>query len=194
MRDKLPKFITNLVTISFILTAVIGCSITVFKHFRDERREEEQRMKNSIIAEYKLFREDVKSINLEADSFTEKLGNILSYDVNLSKNGAVLQDLFAEFEDFIDENTKKYEILHTYCPGNKYESATIIAGCKSYLMTSETLHNSYLKNIENTNERIKTFNQMNKDDNRKYSDIEEIVSQNYTEYVDYDKDGEYSGK
>ena len=95
-------------------------------------------------------------------------------------------DLLNKYEENYKTVASHIEEIDKQCK-NDYEDSRIDIMCKSYKMLYEEITNIYVSNLTKYNNNIKNYNQTLGTTYEEFTMIQ-------TEYIDYDKDGNYLGK
>lgn len=98
------------------------------------------------------------------------------------------ESYIALLNDYNEKMTEIAEYVENIEPRCKkeYEEARINVICMSYSRLYEDAVNAYVKNLSDYNTKIETYNQTSETKYDKYKML-------YTENIDFDKDGIYSG-
>lgn len=93
--------------------------------------------------------------------------------------------LLTDYNEKITKITEYVKNIEPRCK-KEYEEARVNVICMSYSRLYEDAINAYVKNLNDYNTKIETYNQTS---DKKYDKYRML----HAEYVDYDKDGVYSG-
>jgi hypothetical protein len=152
------------------------------------------------------------SINKKEQMLIDNVDIIKSNYAKFISNTADSDDIIKELEDLMkkfdngtyedehdefvkvlkkyDENIKYVESIvkdmESRCK-YKYEDAVVTLLCKGYDIIYEETINLYISNINKYNNKLTTYN-------KTASKTYELHKLIYTNYIDYDNDGEYEGK
>ena len=156
----------------------------------------------------------IQNINKESELNSKRMIAIQQINNSLSKNitdynGARSTLSFRVKETYTDNLNEKYQLiinqldkeenylknaksnvvnLDEKCNGKMYSNAGINEICMGYKIYYEEIVNVFINDINQVNSIIDKYNEKNTNTLNKYT------SQEFNNYIDYNKDGNYSGK
>lgn len=140
-----------------------------------------------ILERYKVFTEDASNYNEMKDQFEDKVLGIsvlTEIDDNYEAYVNYLEEYIGSM-DKIDEDSKELKEL---CINHTYKDENAIKNCARFVLAYETAYNLLVNGLKEYNTLITNYNET-------YPDTaKNVVEDKYTNYIDFNGDGNYVGK
>lgn len=153
----------------------------------------------NILEDNRKTNEKMEKIQIIKTNFDEKIND---YNKNRSSIRSIVDDIVVDkFEGAYDtvnlllkkEESTVLEVkdyvsqLDKYCNGKVYPDSYVNSFCLEYKINYEEMVNVFLEDVKNVNGIIEKYNSS-------YDKELKIYSGKIEKYIDYNKDGSYSGK
>ena len=184
MKKKIRIISCILGVVCLLSGMVIGVSRLIKDYKQDVENTKQMIVK--INDETQKFEEKIEEYNKSLTKFI-KLLNESNYYEKIMKNNKQMVTLLDEITAQINE-INSFEIAKSECL-KKYADGKVTRACNSYSNTYEKSINIYVDITKAYNNLITKCNDLFNDDKNI-----ELYTSTITEYIDYDKDGEFSGK
>ena len=175
---------TLIIIISIIVViAIVASSVMIYLKI-DSNNKKQKEIEKNIVSKYETFREKVEDFNsqkkvytlqVEADMYTETLGNYDKWLEEVNKYTDTLENIEKE-SDYLKEN----------CIDKYYNNQDVKNKCEAFIIAYETAYNYYVKDIKSFNSTLEDITQ---DSKEKYNEYELKY-----DFTDINKDGQFSGK
>lgn len=175
-----------------VLAIVLGLIIMLISNIKKDQQQMNQRM-NKISSSYDVFKKEVEEVNLLRDSIHKEFLDTIYYETFIEQEGKYRKSLY-DYEKKVTDLSKKNAKLKEYCKnGIYYSSSDVNNKCSAFNLAYEQLINTFVDDVNKYNGNIKEYNKWVKGQNK----IEQKTFKNYETkktYIDYNQDGQYSGK
>lgn len=189
MKNKKKVLIISLIGITLIISGFIFMFISSVKQ---DQKEMNSRMKK-IISSYDDFSSDIEKFNETRDLIHNEFLDKVYYET-LEQNDTSYKNKLYEYEKLVSTISKNSKTLRNYCKGDVYYSSSDAnSKCASFKLGYEEMVNTFVEDINIYNTNIKNYNNYLDSEGKTDSLKLEEYKTNKT-YIDYNKDGEYSGK
>lgn len=188
MKKKRILIIT-LLGITFVIWGIITLFISSVKK---DQKEMNSRME-TIISEYTKFGENIEKFNEERDNIHSSFLDTVFYET-LEQNDAEYKKKLYDYERQLSNISKETKKIREYCKdGIYYSSSDVNLKCSSFKQSYEEMVNYFVEDINLYNKNITDYNSW-LDSEGKTNGIKLEPYNTTKTYIDYNKDGEYSGK
>lgn len=175
-----------------IVSIVVGLIIMFISNIKKDQEEMNQRM-TKISSKYETFKTEVEKINTERDSMHKDFLDTIYYET-FEENETNYKKRLYEYEKTVTNLSKANTTLKEYCKnGIYYSSSDINSKCNAFNLAYEQLINTFVDDINKYNGNISQYNSWLKEQNNTTKKELETYETKKT-YIDYNKDGQYSGK
>ena len=175
-----------------IVSIVVGLIIMFISNIKKDQEEMNQRM-TKISSKYETFKTEVEKINTERDSMHKDFLDTIYYET-FEENETNYKKRLYEYEKNVTNLSKANTTLKEYCKnGIYYSSSDINSKCNAFNLAYEQLINTFVDDINKYNGNISQYNSWLKEQNITTKKELETYETKKT-YIDYNKDGQYSGK
>ena len=140
-----------------------------------------------ILEKYKLFTDDANNYNEKKEQFEDKVLGI-SVLTELNENYDVYVNYLEEYISSMDKMDEDSKELKELCINHTYKDENAIKNCASFVLTYETAYNLLVNGLKEYNTIITNYNNTYPDDTKN------LVEDRYSNYMDFNGDGNYVGK
>lgn len=174
-----------IITITILLIVISALTLLVVKFIKNIEEDKKKTNENIEIIEtsYNFINQKIEDYNQTRQEVSEFINNF--YYNTIENNYVNNLDSLINYKNIIDEITKKINILDEKC-NTLYNDSKINNICNNYKKDYEIIVNVYLNDINNYNNKLKSYNENNE---KKL----ELFSTNYN-YIDYNNDKIYEMK
>ena len=184
MKKKNLAFI--ILVICFLLI-VSGVTYFVYDNLH-EKKVENEKIENSILKDYEVFREKVDDFTLNRATYhDEVLMNLFIETVESDYDKWI--PILEEYTSSVDAVENASNNLKDLCVNHYYSKEDIKNKCQSFVIAYETTMNYYTKDILSFNDILEQYRTTAINSNENLNDYE--LKYNYT---DINKDGNFVGK
>ncbi len=189
MSDK--KKITILILLG-IISIVVGLIILFISNLKKDQQNMNDRI-SIIIKEYNSFSQDLNKVNKTRDTLHKDFLDKIYYDT-FEKNDTSYKNRLLEYEEDVTDISKNNKKLKEYCNSNiYYSSSDANSKCSAFNLAYEQMVNSFVDDINKYNSNISAYNSwLNEQGNTSSLKLEKYKTKKT--YIDFNKDGNYSGK
>ncbi len=175
-----------------ILSIVLGFIILFISNIKKDQQEMNRRM-TKIGSKYDTFKNKVEEINVVRDNLHKEFLDTIYYET-FSENELKYRKSLYNYEKQVTDLSKKNSTLKEYCKsGIYYSSSDVNNKCNAFNLAYEQLINTFVDDVNKYNGNIAQYNKWLKEQNKNESEKIENYETKKT-YIDYNKDGQYSGK
>ncbi len=175
-----------------ILSIVLGFIILFISNIKKDQQEMNRRM-TKIGSKYDTFKNKVEEINVVRDNLHKEFLDTIYYET-FSENELKYRKSLYNYEKQVTDLSKKNSTLKEYCKsGIYYSSSDVNNKCNAFNLAYEQLINTFVDDVNKYNANIAQYNKWLKEQNKNESEKIENYETKKT-YIDYNKDGQYSGK
>lgn len=175
-----------------ILSIVLGFIILFISNIKKDQQEMNRRM-TKIGSKYDTFKKKVEEINVVRDNLHKEFLDTIYYET-FSENELKYRKSLYNYEKQVTDLSKKNSTLKEYCKsGIYYSSSDVNNKCNAFNLAYEQLINTFVDDVNKYNGNIAQYNKWLKEQNKNESEKIENYETKKT-YIDYNKDGQYSGK
>ena len=192
MEEKKNKKMKILILIG--ITCVIwGFVIMFISSVKKDQKEMNSRM-DTILKSYDGFRKKIEEFNTMRDTLhTEFLDKV--YYETLESNDSEFKNKLKTYEELVSSiSVSTKDNLREYCKDDiYYASSDVNSKCAAFKQGYEEMVNSFVDDINSYNSNLTQYNSW-LDSNGKTDSIKLETYQTKKTYIDYNKDGTYSGR
>ena len=175
-----------------ILSIVIGLTLMFITNIK----EDQQQLNNNISKinkDYAGFKKDIEEVNKTRDELHKNILDTVYYESFESSENEYKKALY-NYEKTVTDISKNYANLKGYCEvGIYYSSSDANSKCNVFNLGYEQLINTFVDDINMYNNNVKKYNNwLDEQQNTTSKKLEGYKTKKT--YIDYNKDGEYSGK
>ncbi len=175
-----------------ILSIVIGLTLMFITNIK----EDQQQLNNNISKinkDYAGFKKDIEEVNKTRDELHKNILDTVYYESFESSENEYKKALY-NYEKTVTDISKNYANLKGYCEvGIYYSSSDANSKCNAFNLGYEQLINTFVDDINMYNNNVKKYNNwLDEQQNTTSKKLEGYKTKKT--YIDYNKDGEYSGK
>lgn len=175
-----------------ILSIVLGFILMFISNIKKDQQEMNRRM-TRIGSKYDSFKNKVEEINAVRDTLHKEFLDTIYYET-FSENELKYRKSLYNYEKQVTDLSKSNSTLKEYCKsGIYYSSSDINNKCNAFNLAYEQLINTFVDDVNKYNGNIAQYNKWLKEQNKNESEKIENYETKKT-YIDYNKDGQYSGK
>ena len=136
--------------------------------------------------------------NEEVDKFSSLRNQLYEYKENLYletlRNNADAWNTFMEnYKAQIMKVEDMASILKEDCK-IEYGDVTVNSKCTTFKANYEAANNYYISDVNMYNEMVSNYEEYNAEHGNQYATVNKALYGPYSDYIDYDKDGEYFGE
>ena len=168
-----------------IIVIVLGFIIFFFKGILDDSKNTGSRVLE-IKNLYTKLDDNVELYNASRGELSSLFKDIYIDSIDEKYSDIVL--LLDKEQDYVKQSKDIVLSLDSYCNDNIYNDSDVSKICKDYLGVYEEMVNVYIEDYHHVNSLVDEYSKKNP------GKIDNYESDDYTDYIDYDKDGVYSGK
>lgn len=189
---KKNKTIKILIILGITLV-VWGFIIMFIGSVKKDQKEMNERM-DSIIKAYSKFEKKMDEFNEMRDSLHKEFLDKVYYETLVSQDTGYKNKL-KEYEELVSKiSLSTKDNLRKYCVDDIYYSSSDVNNkCASFKLGYEEMVNSFVDDVNRYNSNLVQYNNW-LDNNGKKDSIHLEAYETKKKYIDYNKDGEYSGK
>lgn len=183
MKKKNNKILWFVIAVVVIITAIMV--FIVIKNMNEDADKNNVAMDN-ISKSYQLLEDNIELYNNNRQTLSSSLDNY--YTDNLTKDYQTYITLLSEQADIIKSIHTQINDIEENCQDRIFSKKEINNICSNYQDYYEMVVNIFINDKQEINKIIKTYN-MNTN-----SPLNEYASEDLTDYIDYNKDGQYLGR
>lgn len=181
--------------ILFLLGAVsiiTGLILLFISNLKKDQKEMNDRI-NVIVKQYDEFSNEIEKVNATRDELHKDFLDTIYYDT-FEKNDTSYKNRLLEYEEAITKISKDNKTLKEYCNSNiYYSSSDANSKCSAFNLAYEQMVNSFVDDINKYNSNITKYNSwLDEQGNTTSLRLEKYATKKT--YIDFNKDGDYSGK
>lgn len=171
---------------------VYGGILSFISNLKADQRQMNDRM-DTIIKEYDKFNQNIEKFNQTRKMLHEEFLDKVYYET-LTQNDTAYKKKLTDYETEVATISKSTKIIRKYCKdGVYYSSSDVNNKCSAFQLGYEQMVNSFVEDINTYNKNITAYNKYLDEENNTTSLKLESYQTKKT-YIDYNKDGKYSGK
>ena len=170
------------IIIIVILLAISGLAITFIKNFQDNKQVTEK-TKIKITSEYKKLEQNINNYNGIRDNIETNLNDY--YTEKLTNDYNTYIDLLTKEENTIKQIETNIDNIKNDCQNRIFNEKEVNNICNTYKDYYETVVNIFIKDKNQVNKMITTYN------NTTNNKLEEYISNTYNDFIDYNEDRIY---
>ena len=175
-----------------ILAIVVGGVLLFIADLKKDQQEMNSRM-SKISSNYQEFKSGIEKINEKRDTLHKEFLDTVYYDSFYEDEKKYRTTLY-NYEKELTNLSKDNEKLKEYCKvGIYYSSSDINSKCSAFNLAYEQLVNTFVDDVAQYNSNIGEYNKWLKEQNNNLDKQTKTYETKKT-YIDYNQDGEYSGK
>lgn len=182
-----------LVLVLLGITCIIWGLITLFiSSVKRDQKEMNARM-DVIISEYTKFSGNIDKFNEERDNIHKGFLDSIFYET-LEINDKEYKDKIYNYEKLVSTISKSTKKLRDYCQdGIYYSSSDVNSKCTTFKQGYEEMINTFVEDVNLYNNNLEKYNTW-LDTEGKTDKIKLEKYETKKKYIDYNKDGKYTGK
>lgn len=175
------------------VTCIIWGFITLFiSSVKKDQREMNARM-DVIVDDYTKFNSNLEKFNAKRDEIHQNFLDTIYYETLGSKDTEYKNQLY-EYEKIVTDISKSAVKLRDYCKdGVYYSQSDVNSKCNSFKQGYEEMMNTFVEDVNLYNSNLDQYNSWLDSEGK----ADGVKLENYKtskKYIDYNKDGKYSGK
>jgi hypothetical protein len=171
---------------------IYGCIMAFVSNLKADQKEMNSRM-DVILKEYDKFEKNIEEFNATRKSLHEEFLDKVYYET-LAQNDTSYKTKLTDYETQVATISKSTKTIRQYCKdGIYYSSSDVNTKCSSFKLGYEEMVNSFVDDINTYNKNITAYNKY-LDDEKDTTSLKLETYQTKKTYIDYNNDGEYSGK
>lgn len=170
------------IIIIVILLAISGLAITFIKNFQDNKQVTEK-TKIKITSEYKKLEQNINNYNGIRDNIETNLNDY--YTEKLTNDYNTYIDLLTKEENTIKQIETNIDNIKNDCQNRIFNEKEVNNICNTYKDYYETVVNIFIKDKNQVNKMITTYN------NTTNNTLKEYTSNTYNDFIDYNEDRIY---
>ena len=179
-----------------VLLGILSIIVGFILMFITNIKEDQQQLNNNISKinkDYDSFKKDIEEVNKTRDELHKNILDTVYYESFESSENEYKRALY-NYEKVVTDISKKYTNLKGYCEiGIYYSSSDANSKCNAFNLGYEQLINTFVDDINMYNNNVKKYNNwLDEQQNTTSKKLEGYKTKKT--YIDYNKDGEYSGK
>lgn len=179
-----------------VLLGILSIIVGFILMFITNIKEDQQQLNNNISKinkDYAGFKKDIEEVNKTRDELHKNILDTVYYESFESSENEYKKALY-NYEKTVTDISKKYANLKGYCEvGIYYSSSDANSKCNAFNLGYEQLINTFVDDINMYNSNVKKYNSwLDEQQNTTSKKLEGYKTKKT--YIDYNKDGEYSGK
>ena len=179
-----------------VLLGILSIIVGFILMFITNIKEDQQQLNNNISKinkDYDSFKKDIEEVNKTRDELHKNILDTVYYESFESSENEYKRALY-NYEKAVTDISKKYTNLKGYCEiGIYYSSSDANSKCNAFNLGYEQLINTFVDDINMYNNNVKKYNNwLDEQQNTTSKKLEGYKTKKT--YIDYNKDGEYSGK
>ena len=190
--EKKNKTIKILIILG-IICVVCGFILMFISGVKKDQKEMNDRM-DIILKSYKNFEKNIDKFNKMRDELhTEFLDKV--YYETLATKDTEYKNKIKNYEELVSKiSLSTKDNLRKYCVDDiYYSSSDVNSKCASYKLGYEEMVNSFVDDVNRYNSNLTQYNNW-LDSNGKKDSLHLDLYHTKKKYIDYNKDGEYSGR
>lgn len=179
-----------------VLLGILSIVIGLILMFITNIKKDQQQLNNNISKinkDYANFKKDIEEVNKTRDELHKNILDTVYYESFESSENEYKKALY-NYEKTVTDISKNYANLKGYCEfGIYYSSSDANSKCNAFNLGYEQLINTFVDDINMYNNNVKKYNNwLDEQQNTTSKKLEGYKTKKT--YIDYNKDGEYSGK
>lgn len=187
----MKRFISeNLVVIIIVIVVVALLTVSGFLIVNGMKRQQAdiEKQVKYVDEKYKEFTTDTSSVSEKRTKIYNELFNNVYY-VDFKTKDESWKQLFNEYYDLIDKIHNNYKDTIEICKKYNFIYDSTKQKCESFNTYYELFINNYTTDYNLYNSNIDKYNKWT-ESNTSYEKLEKFVIEKYTEYQDYNGNGE----
>lgn len=182
-----------------IILALIGVALIIYgfilmfiSSLKKDQQEMNDRM-DTIVTEYDKFNKQVEEFNTVRTTLHQEFLDKVYYET-LEQNDTSYKNKLIDYETKVATISKSTKTIREYCKdGIYYSSSDVNNKCASFKTGYEEMVNAFVDDINTYNSNITNYNNyLDSEGNTTSLKLEQYNTKKT--YIDYNNDGEYSGK
>lgn len=171
---------------------IYGGILSFISNLKADQKQMNDRM-DTIIKEYDKFNQNIEEFNQTRKALHEEFLDKVYYET-LTQNDTSYKKKLTDYETQVATISKSTKTLREYCEdGVYYSSSDVNNKCSAFKLGYEQMVNSFVDDINTYNASITAYNKYLEEENNTTS-LKLETYQTKKTYIDYNKDGVYSGK
>lgn len=175
------------------VTCIVWGLITLFiSSVKKDQREMNARM-DVIIDNYTKFNSNLEEFNSKRDEIHKEFLDTIYYET-LGNNDTEYKNKLYEYEKIVTNISKNANKLRDYCKdGIYYSQSDVNSKCNSFKQGYEEMINTFVEDVNLYNSNLEQYNSWLESEEK----TDSTKLENYKtskKYIDYNKDGKYTGK
>lgn len=181
----------KIIGIVIIIIAIIFIAAWIWVDGLKEDRAATQAKMDEILEAYPNF-------NKAVDEFSNLRNQFYGYKEDLyletlRDNAEAWNTFMAGYANGIQKVEDTAKVLKEDCQ-SEYGDVNVSSKCTTFKANYEAAMNYYISDVKMYNQMVDEYDKYNAQNGNKYPTVNEGKFPVYTDYIDYDKDGEYFGK
>lgn len=190
LKDK--KKLSIIISIIGVGLIIWGGIVSFISDLKKDQNEMNNRMEK-ILTEYDKFNKNIEEFNSSRKTIHEEFLDKIYYET-LAQNDTNYKLKLTDYETQVATISKSTKTIREYCKeGIYYSSSDVNNKCSAFKLGYEQMVNSFVEDINTYNKNITAYNKY-LDDEGNTTSLKLETYQTKKTYIDYNNDGEYSGK
>lgn len=186
----MKKSLTIIGVVIIIIAIIFICAWIWAKGLKEDTAATKKKM-DEVLEAYLKFNEEVDKFSTLRNELYQNKENL--YLETLRDNASTWNTFIDNYKAEIMKVEETAKILKENCD-LEYGDVNVSSKCTTFKANYEAAHNYYISDVKMYNEMVKNYEEYNREHGNQYSTVNEATYGPYTDYIDYDKDGEYFGK
>ena len=181
----------KIIAVVMIIIVILIVLASIWVEGLKKDQEKTKKTMKIVQANYNDFNNRVEELSEIRNKFYEYRENL--YMETLGETSEEWNKFIKEYADIITQIDLKAKKLKENCDV-KYGDVDTNNKCTQFKANYEAANNYYISDITMYNKLVEEYDKWNEENGGKYAKVEKGTFPIYTDYIDYDKDGEYFGK
>ena len=175
-----------------VVSIIAGTVLMFISSIKKDQAELNSRI-SVIDKDYEVFKTKLEEINKTRDEIHQEFLDTIFYET-FATNDTAYKNKLLEYEENITNLSKNNKKLKEYCNSDVYYSSSDTNNkCSAFNLAYEEMINSFVDDISKYNNNINEYNKwLDSQGNTTSIKLEEYKTKKT--YIDFNKDGDYSGK
>ena len=174
-----------------VIIALVFAAAWIWALGLKEDKADTQTKMDKILAAYPDFNEAVDNYSEMRNQFYEYKEDL--YIETLISNAEAWNTFIASYSDSIQAVEDAAQDLKENCQ-LEYGDVNVSTKCETFKVNYEAAHNYYISDAKLYNSLVDEYDEYNSENGGIYPSVNKAELLIYTDYIDYDEDGEYFGK
>lgn len=187
MKKFINENLVIIIIVAVVVTLITVSGLLIVNGMKKQQAEIEKQVKY-VDEKYKEFSIDTSSVSEKRTKIYGEIFNNVYY-VDFKTKDESWKQLFSEYYDLIDKIHNDYKEVIDICKKYNFIYDATKQKCESFNTYYELFINNYATDYNLYNSNIDKYNKWT-ESNTSYERLEKLVIEKYTEYQDYNGNGE----